>query len=297
MITEIATTFRVNGATLVGILHVPERMPQVGVVIVVGGPQYRVGSHRQFLLLARNLAAKGMAVLRFDCRGTGDSSGDFAGFESIGPDVTAAVDTILSSVPSLRHLILWGLCDATLAICEQAQQDARISGVVLLNPWVRTDAGHARAQLRHYYLQRLMDREFFVKIFRGKFNPFVSASSLSHALRHAFGIGLRRNPEQASWGSASNRLADMMSTSLARFHGRILLILSGQDLTAREFEDAARRSKGWRRLYSDERLTVHHFELADHTFSRRSWRNQVADWTSEWISNCQNSTADQPIAM
>ena len=46
-----------------------------GVLIVTGGPQYRAGSHRQFVLLARFLAARGMAVLRFDYRGMGDSEG------------------------------------------------------------------------------------------------------------------------------------------------------------------------------------------------------------------------------
>ena len=38
-------------------------------VIVVGGPQYRAGSHRQFTLLARHIAAAGYPVLRFDARG------------------------------------------------------------------------------------------------------------------------------------------------------------------------------------------------------------------------------------
>ena len=57
----------------------------VGVVIVVGGAQYRVGSHRQFVGLARHLAAHGHPVLRFDFPGMGDSPGDWVGFESTAP--------------------------------------------------------------------------------------------------------------------------------------------------------------------------------------------------------------------
>ena len=48
---------------------------------MVGGPQYRVGSHRQFTLMARAFAAAGYPVLRFDYRGIGDSEGESRGFE------------------------------------------------------------------------------------------------------------------------------------------------------------------------------------------------------------------------
>lgn len=43
--------------TLVGVLSLPDAPSNTAVVIVVGGPQYRVGSHRQFVLLARALYA------------------------------------------------------------------------------------------------------------------------------------------------------------------------------------------------------------------------------------------------
>jgi pimeloyl-ACP methyl ester carboxylesterase len=76
---EQAFSFSVEGDTLLGILHAPAIVRSgttgTGVVIVVGGPQYRGGSHRQFVQLARRLAHEGHAVLRFDVRGMGDSSG------------------------------------------------------------------------------------------------------------------------------------------------------------------------------------------------------------------------------
>jgi len=48
-------TFDCDGDACIGVLATG-RAPgaaRTGVVIVVGGPQYRVGSHRQFTLLAR----------------------------------------------------------------------------------------------------------------------------------------------------------------------------------------------------------------------------------------------------
>lgn len=72
----VGLTFDCGGATLVGILEIPQRPARVGVVVVVGGPQYRVGSHRQFVLFGRALAHAGYPVLRFDCTGMGDSGGE-----------------------------------------------------------------------------------------------------------------------------------------------------------------------------------------------------------------------------
>ncbi len=73
---ERALSFSCHDSWLYGILSLPEKVISRGVLIVVGGPQYRVGSHRQFMLLARYLAAHGVPVMRFDCRGKGDSEGD-----------------------------------------------------------------------------------------------------------------------------------------------------------------------------------------------------------------------------
>jgi hypothetical protein len=74
-----------------------------------------------------------------------------------------------------------------------------------------------------------------------------------------------------------------MATHLRRFQGPILIILSGRDLTAKEFDDAARDSRSWLALYAEARVTRRDFPAADHTFSRRIWRDQIADWTSGWV--------------
>lgn len=70
-VQEHALAFACNDSWLYGILSIPENTSSRGVLVVVGGPQYRAGSHRQFTLLARDLAAYGVPVLRFDCRGMG----------------------------------------------------------------------------------------------------------------------------------------------------------------------------------------------------------------------------------
>ena len=288
---EIPISFGCGDALLMGVLHAPRRAPTLGMVIVVGGPQYRVGSHRQFVLLARRLAADGVAVLRFDCRGMGDSDGEFPGFERIAPDIEAAVDFLLARLPSLREVTLWGLCDATAAICVCARRDARITGVALLNPWVHTEQGQARARLKHYYLRRLVDSDALGKIWRREIDLARSAHDFMRNLRRAFGSLVRWNGGDV--GVSGNRLAAEMAENLSRFGGRVLIVLSGQDLTGKEFADAAEANPLWRRLVAQSRVTVHHLDEADHTFSRRAWRDCVANWTCEWLGG---TAAEQRIA-
>ena len=127
---EQAISFRCEGSQLVGIVA-GARAPQArGVVVVVGGPQYRAGSHRQFTYLCRGLAQAGIASLRFDYRGMGDSEGDPRNFEAIDADIRAAVDAFIVAVPQLREVVLWGLCDAASATLFYGPTDARVTGQV-----------------------------------------------------------------------------------------------------------------------------------------------------------------------
>lgn len=280
--SELPITFSCAGETLLGVVHHPATSPGVGIVIVVGGPQYRVGSHRQFVLLARSLAARGVAVLRFDCRGMGDSTGEFPGFEHIQPDVGAAIDAMLAAAPTVRCVGLWGLCDATLVICAQARRDHRIAGVALLNPWIRSESGQARAQLKHYYFARLADKVFLRKLIRGEVDLLGSLRSFAGVVGRALRSFHLRSDARAK-ARADAPLAAQLADDLRRFQGRVLIVLAGRDLTAMEFEDFAGRSEEWRRIYAAERVEKRNLPEADHTFSRREWRDRVADWTVEWI--------------
>jgi uncharacterized protein len=273
---ERALAFRCGGDTLVGIASVPAAPGTRGVLIVVGGPQYRVGSHRQFALLARHLAAHGIAAMRFDYRGMGDSDGDERDFETIQDDIRAALDAFVDAVPGMRDVVLWGLCDGASAAAMYAPGDARVRGLVLLNPWVRTDDGVARTTLKHHYRDRLRDPAFWRKLAHGKFDYAGSLTSMLKLVRTAFAGRTAADDAQAS-------LPERMRQGLHAFGGHTLLVIGGADLTGREFCDVAGSTPAWKRLLSAPRVTWRRLEDADHTFSRRAWRDQVAEWTREWV--------------
>lgn len=288
MSAETPISFRCGDADLVGIVHRPDAAihgaPRRGVLIVVGGPQYRIGSHRQFLLLARALSENGVAAMRFDHRGLGDSGGEFAGFENIDDDIRAAVDAFQRSVPGLEEVVLWGLCDAASAILFYAPGDPRIAASVLLNPWVRSETGYAKTQLKHYYLKRLTSRDMWSKIFSGRFQIAESLRSFFGTVRTAAADGRNDDDEgDASAGAGRNPLADRMADGLAQYARPVLLVMSGNDLTAREFDDAVKASPRWQKLVAAGRMTRRDLSTADHTFSRRAWRDEVAAITVDWI--------------
>ncbi len=291
MANEEASVFEAGGERLLGILHAPPRPAARGVLLVVGGPQYRVGSHRQFLLLARYLAAHGVPVFRFDYRGMGDSGGPRCSFEEVEEDIRAAADAFQAAAPEVRRVVIWGLCDAASAALLYAWRDPRVDGLILLNPWVRTDEGLAKAHLKHYYLRRLTSRGFWRDLATGRFRPVHSVVGLSRTVMRAVGAGRERRPVEgapAPEPPASGRpLPARMAEGWRQFDGSILVILSGNDLTAAEFQDTADRSPYWRRLLNQRRVSRRELPEANHTFSRQAWRDQVARWTLEWIVETQ----------
>jgi len=288
---EEAVTFECQGDWLYGVMHLGIVDAKRGVVLVVGGPQYRVGSHRQFLFLARMLAKAGIPVLRFDYRGMGDSEGKSRTFETVELDIRAASDYLLKCVPSVEEVILWGLCDAASAALFYAHKDPRVTGLVLLNPWVRTEEGIARAYVKHYYFSRLISAGLWRKVLRGEFGfreSFLSFyGNLRQGLLARLFSGIRKSDRTGTKISSENKmpLPERMEDGLRDFNGEVLLILSGKDLTADEFRDLVKSSRRWMRLLRAKRVTTKELKEADHTFSSRKYREQVECLTLEWLKS------------
>jgi exosortase A-associated hydrolase 1 len=278
---EEGFAFDCSGEILVGIMHRPGlEISDIGVLIIVGGPQYRAGSHRQFTLLSRALAVAGYPVLRFDYRGMGDSSGRWRGFDEISKDIDSAISAAEQLLPQVRGWVLWGLCDgasAALLYCHKSQ-DERVRGLCLVNPWVRTPEGLARTRVKHYYAQRLIQRDFWRKLFTGRVAR-RAVSDLLLNLRMAGGSGIGM-PVDCS--AETHTFDYRMAQAWARFPGPILLLLSGEDFVALEFIEHARRPE-WQVALSRPNLTRIDLAGANHTFSSSEDRNRAEAATLAWL--------------
>lgn len=159
-------TFPCAGATLAASLD--EAEGRTGVLLVTGGSQTRIGSHRMYERLAHALASHGFPCLRYDRRGVGDSEGEDPGYRGSGPDIAAAAAVFRSHCPDLERIIGFGLCDGATALALHGA-NADLDGLILVNPWlVETEAGEmAPAAIRRHYRSRLLSQDGWRKIAGG----------------------------------------------------------------------------------------------------------------------------------
>lgn len=270
---ERALSFDVGGTGLTGIIHLPAHPGAQGVLIVPGAPQYRVGPHRLFVDIARHLAGNGVTVLRMDRRGFGDNAAAPVDFEDAGADIGAALAAFRSAAPGLSSWAVLGLCDGASAALLHASRLAGVDGLVLLNPWSRGSASEAQAVLGSYYLPRLLRWRRWLAV-------LTSFGRMRGALRGfsaALLDGLRTR------GDGHPAFVGAMLRNWIDFQGRSLVILSGRDLTAAEFDGLVRQTLTWPVLTRSANVTVIHEKEADHTFSARRHKARLAEQILEWL--------------
>jgi exosortase A-associated hydrolase 1 len=238
--------FRCEGATLAG--SVDEASRTTGLLLVIGGSQTRIGSHRMYERLAKGLADKGYPCFRYDRRGVGDSSGEDPGFRGSGPDLKAAAEAFRREVPALQRVIGFGLCDGATALALFGDE-AGLDGLVLANPWlVEAEEGEpAPAAVRAHYRKRLTTRAGWKALLTGA----VNFRKLGGGLRKLFS---RRKPE-----SLSNDVAQ----ALLRHRLPAEMILCTGDNTAIA-ADAEVRAWRWQGLIRATQV----IETDSHTFAR-----------------------------
>ncbi|MBL4894403.1 MAG: hypothetical protein JKY59_05960, partial [Emcibacter sp.] len=160
-----------------------------------------------------------------------------------------------------------------------------VSHIILANPWVRSEAGLAKAYVKHYYLDRLKSPEFWRKIFSGHLNITSALSGFWSNFRQAF---RKEEPSSESAPEEDNRpFPERMLSGLRDFQGKTLLIMSGNDLVAREFDDLISADKAWKNIMGEKISSRLDIAETDHTFSTEKWRGQVAAGTADWLLSAQ----------
>jgi exosortase A-associated hydrolase 1 len=159
-------SFECQGQQLAASLD--EGLNETGLLMVTGGTQIRVGSHRMYEKLARSLAVAGISSFRFDRRGVGDSEGVDPDFRDSGPDVAAAAAAFRNEAPDVQRVIGFGLCDGATAIALHGAA-AGLDGLILVNPWLaEAQSGQpAPAAVRRHYRDRLLSVAGWKKLLTG----------------------------------------------------------------------------------------------------------------------------------
>lgn len=287
-VTEIPVVFPCEGQELVGMVHRPDQPRRRGLLTVVaGGPQYRGGVCRMQVQLARDLADAGVPVMRFDYRGMGDSEGSFRGFQHVGADLKAAVETFRAQVPELEEVALFGGCDAASAAMINGWHLEGVTGLVLGNPWVHSTETSDAVTVKHYG-RRLQDKDFWLKLLRGQYNPWPAVVTLVRAAL----ARVRRLVAPRPADAAPQREADdlhlpfeqRMCRGLARFRGDVMMLMSGRSLLSKEFDELVASRPDWQQaLRSPRSLQRHELPEADQAFSAVQTRREVNQLVLAWM--------------
>ncbi|MEZ4367940.1 MAG: alpha/beta hydrolase [Kofleriaceae bacterium] len=152
---------------LVGVMTLPAGQVRRALVLVSAGLVPKAGPYRLYVELARRLAADGVATLRFDLDGLGDSAATGAGAlrERTARDVAAAVDHVRAHAAA-PDLIVGGLCSGAEDAFRHAAIDPRVTGTILIDPFSYPTAGFAWRHARHRLGRRALRA-------LGRYQPFA----------------------------------------------------------------------------------------------------------------------------
>jgi hypothetical protein len=148
---------------LFGVVTIPQkaRRPGPALVLVSAGLTAKSGPYRLYTEIARELAGSGFVVLRFDLGGIGNS-------QVARPDQPLQVRTeqdirdalgYLEANHDVRAFVVGGLCSGAEDAFRYAEKDARIQGVMLVDPHTFDTAyWRFRGILSRYTLDRIVYR-------------------------------------------------------------------------------------------------------------------------------------------
>lgn len=278
MYLEKSVKIQAQDCELLGIVSLPAEnivSKQSAVLIVTGGAQYRIGSHRQFVRMARKLASAGYPAMRFDMPGMGDSTGKALSFEENALYIAASIEVLVRN-SGAHKVYLWGLCDGASAILIylNATKVKRIAGLILLNPWIRSETSIARVYINYYYPRRIIKADFWRKLLSGN----IGSKAVKELLD-----SFRKIVKKTA--TVENVIQDQMAKGWASFEGPILLLLSECDLIAQEFREYTKENKLWKEVIKKKPPQQFILKDADHTCSQTEFHNSMASNTLAWLQS------------
>ena len=275
--------------SLVGILTDPPAGAAADLpafVLLNAGLVHRVGPHRMFVQMARNLAAMGFVVLRFDHSGIGDSKvrEDNLPFEQSAISETQEAMNCLSALRGSKRFVLVGLCSGTFTSFRTARSDSRVVGAVLLNALLESPEtinaaaiadAFSRKTARGYWRSKIFLSQSWLKIITGKASYRQIFGVLYLRLRSPF-IRRRYNnygPKQVA--------ADLRSLI---DRGVKLFFVYSEGTSVLEYFRLTLADE-IRRMAASDRLRVEIMQETDHTFTLLGQQARLFKLVSSWAGS------------
>ena len=262
-----------SDVALRGILNVPED-PRGAVVFAHGWSGYRCGPHRMFVNTARRLAQEGVASLRFDLRGRGDSEGDknAADLDGMIDDLLAAA-AFVKTEAGVERVWPLGICSGGNVVLGAASLDKSFDGLILWSTPLfapqkpRSDRARRSAFFLVEYAKKAFRRETWAKLFGGKLD-FRGVARTIKGREKPEG----RNPKDSR--------RDIIA-GLVGFTGPALFIYGSRD-------DEAIGAPDYYASFCKQHgidATFHTVEGANHSYYSVAWENEVIESTARWLGD------------
>jgi alpha-beta hydrolase superfamily lysophospholipase len=245
------------------------------VVILNAGIIHRVGPNRLHVELARALAASGLAAVRLDLSGIGDSeprTDALNPFDGALADIREALDTLEGSLKASRFIVL-GLCSGANQAVASAATDERIVAVGLIDPFIP----RTRRYYLNHYLGRISRIDSWKNLFRGD-HPIWRVLKVRAVAREVDTTTVPVGPDPAE-----------VQRFLARVYGdaikrgvRIFAAFTGDLELQHNYREQL--LDAFPKVIFGERLNLHFFQNADHTFSSSVDRIALVSMLTKWAS-------------
>ena len=265
--TEVCCQFGEYGQ-LAGIVTEPAAECRVLCVLVNAGLVPKSGPWRLYVEVARRLAQSGVATLRFDLGGVGDSrraQADQPLRQRTALEIRAAVDELRRRYPDSRGVVVGGLCSGAEDALRYAVDDARVAGVVLIAPFAYRTAGWKWRHIAFRVMRRTLRAA-------GIYKPIVPPRRVTRA-----GARKRVVRYQYMEHAESSRI---LRTLIAR-QARVLFIYTGGQQES--FNHAGQLQQMFADIPFEGRVAVGFFPHMDHTQMFAGDRRVVVETIDGWI--------------
>lgn len=267
--------------SLVGVLARPSGSARGGrpaVVILNTGIIHRVGHHRMYVTMARQLAAAGHTVLRFDFSGIGDSrsrADNIAPMDSCLADVQDALDWLTSSY-NVTQVVLIGLCSGADVALRFGYRDRRVVGMALFDP--------AIPPTTRFYVDYIFRRMTRLR----SWLTFVSGRGRIWAdIISRIGFAIRSRSVALDEGLVDPRSRGELEALYRRTleHDiRLLVVLTGGDMAGRQTY-REQLLDAFPTVPFEDRLQLEFFADCDHTFAPAEDRARLNGLTQDWLAS------------
>lgn len=303
-VREQAVQFEVNGDVLRGILAMPaDGKARVGVVFSHGWSGNRHGPAGMLTCLARVFAAGGIASLRFDFRGRGESGGDGlkATLTSMADDLVAAT-ALFTERTGLAKPYFLGLCSGGNVAIGTLKRLPQARGLIMLSVYPFSDGDafgrdvHRTLHFLRVYWHKACRGETWRRLFQGDVHlKQVGNVLFGHLLKRGAnkrkeGEGQKPAGESATAGAEAPRLKGQVAKATAaesRLQGKEApkkyLAHLRPDLPGLMFYGTADPDAPAAMTYFGDYIRenklpmrIEVLEGANHNFSSQTWLEEIA---------------------